>query len=43
MGPDPKNCHVKLPPPAWTAIGISALYEPKALVEIKVTARVPKK
>ena len=38
-----KNRHVKLPPPAWTAIGITALYEPKALVEIKVTARVPKK
>ena len=35
-----KNRHVKLPPPAWTAIGITALYEPKALVEIKVTARV---
>jgi len=35
-----KNRHVKLPPPAWTAIGISALYEPTALVEIKVTARV---
>lgn len=38
-----KNRHVKLPPPAWTAIGITALYEPKALVEIKVTARRPAK
>lgn len=35
-----KNRNVKLPPRAWTAIGISALYEPTALVEIKVTARV---
>lgn len=38
-----KNRHVKLPPPAWTAIGITALYEPSALVEIKVTAKLPKR
>ncbi|WP_198301998.1 RidA family protein [Croceicoccus marinus] len=33
-----KNRYVKAPFPAWTAIGITALYEPSALVEIKVTA-----
>lgn len=36
-----KNRHVTLPPPAWTAIGITALYEPSAVVE--VTARAPKR
>lgn len=36
-----KNRHVKAPFPAWTAIGVSRLYEPTALVEIKVVARVP--
>jgi len=38
-----KNRHVKLPPPAWTAIGVSRLYEPTAVVEIKVVARLPGK
>ncbi len=38
-----KNRHVKLPPPAWTAIGITALYEPSAVVEIKVIAKLPKR
>ncbi|MBL8652474.1 MAG: RidA family protein [Sphingopyxis sp.] len=37
-----KNRHVKGPPPAWTAIGISRLYEPTAIVEVKVIARKPK-
>ena len=37
-----KNRHVKAPPPAWTAIGVTALYEPSAVVEIKVIARRPK-
>ncbi len=37
-----KNRHVKGPPPAWTAIGISRLYEPTAIVEVKVIARRPK-
>lgn len=37
-----KNRHVKGPPPAWTAIGISRLYEPTAIVEVKVVARKPK-
>ena len=31
--------YVKGPPPAWTAIGISRLYEPTAIVEVKVIAR----
>lgn len=38
-----KNRHVKAPFPAWTAIGVSRLYEPTAVVEIKVVARVAKK
>jgi enamine deaminase RidA (YjgF/YER057c/UK114 family) len=38
-----KNRHVKAPFPAWTAIGVSRLYEPTAVVEIKVVARLPKK
>lgn len=37
-----KNRHVKAPFPAWTAIGVSRLYEPTAVVEIKVVARVVK-
>jgi enamine deaminase RidA (YjgF/YER057c/UK114 family) len=36
-----KNRYVKAPFPAWTAIGVTSLYEPEALVEIKITARVP--
>ncbi|WP_293843731.1 RidA family protein [Sphingopyxis sp.] len=38
-----KNRHVKAPFPAWTAIGVSRLYEPAAVVEIKVVARAVKK
>ncbi len=38
-----KSRHVKAPFPAWTAIGVSRLYEPTAVVEIKVVARVVKK
>ncbi len=34
-----KNRYIKAPFPAWTAIGISALYEPTGLVEIKIVAR----
>lgn len=37
-----KNKYVKAPFPAWTAIGVSRLYEPTAVVEIKVVARKPK-
>ncbi len=36
-----KNRYIKAPFPAWTAIGITSLYEPTGLVEIKITARVP--
>ena len=35
-----KGRYIKAPFPAWTAIGISALYEPTAVVEIKIVARV---
>ena len=38
-----KNRHVKAPFPAWTAIGVTRLYEPTAVVEIKVVERVTKK
>lgn len=38
-----KNRYVKAPLPAWTAIGVSRLYEPSAVVEIKVVARRPAK
>lgn len=38
-----KNRYVKAPFPAWTAIGVSRLYEPTAVVEIKVVARRPAK
>lgn len=37
-----KNRYVKAPFPAWTAIGISALYEPAGLVEIKIVAHKAK-
>lgn len=36
-----KNRYVKPPFPTWTAIGISKLYEPTAVVEIKVVAKKP--
>jgi enamine deaminase RidA (YjgF/YER057c/UK114 family) len=31
----------KEPFPAWTAVGVTALYEPEAIVEISVHALVP--
>jgi len=31
----------KEPFPAWTAVGVTALYEPEAIVEISVRALVP--
>ncbi len=34
-----KNRYVKAPFPAWTAIGNAILFEPTAVVEIKVVAR----
>ena len=33
---------IKEPFPAWTAVGITALYEPEAIVEISVHALVPR-
>ncbi len=33
-----KNRYVTAPFPAWTAIGISSLFEPTAVVEIKIVA-----
>ncbi|MEI4505741.1 RidA family protein [Sphingopyxis sp. CCNWLW253] len=38
-----KNNYVKAPFPTWTAIGVSRLYEPTAVVEIKVVAVKPRK
>ena len=35
-----KNDFIKEPYPAWTAIGVSALAVPGALVEIRATARL---
>jgi enamine deaminase RidA (YjgF/YER057c/UK114 family) len=32
----------KEPFPAWTAVGVTALYEPEAIVEISVHALVPR-
>ncbi|MDZ4306465.1 hypothetical protein [Allopontixanthobacter sp.] len=36
-----KNRYIKAPFPAWTALGVSSLYEPNGLVEIKTVARAP--
>ena len=38
---DVKNEYIKAPFPAWTAIGVNALYEPEALVEVKLIVRNP--
>ncbi len=37
-----KGRYIKTPFPAWTAIGISALYGPGAVAEIKIVARKAK-
>lgn len=37
-----KNRYIKAPFPAWTALGISALYGENALVEIKIVAHKEK-
>ena len=34
-----KNRFITAPFPAWTAVGVTELYEPTALVEIKITAK----
>ena len=38
-----KARYMKSPPPAWSAIGTTALLQPGALVEIAVVAHVPRK
>ena len=38
-----KNRYVKAPFPTWTAIGVKRLYEPTAVVEIKIVARLTPK
>lgn len=45
IGPltEAKNRYVKAPFPTWTAIGVKRLYEPTAVVEIKVVARLTPK
>lgn len=36
-----KNRYIKAPFPAWTAVGVTELYEPTAVTEIKLTVRQP--
>ena len=36
-----KNRYITAPFPAWTAVGVTELYEPTALLEIKLTVRNP--
>jgi enamine deaminase RidA (YjgF/YER057c/UK114 family) len=36
-----KNRYIKAPFPAWTAVGVTELYEPTAVTEIKLTVRKP--
>ena len=36
-----KNRYITAPFPAWTAVGVTELYEPTALVEIRLTVRRP--
>lgn len=36
-----KNRYIKAPFPAWTALGVSDLYDPGAVTEIKLTLRKP--
>ncbi len=36
-----KSRYVKSPPPAWSAVGTTALLQPGALVEIAIIAHVP--
>ena len=38
-----KARYMKSPPPAWSAVGTTALLQPGALVEIALIAHVPKK
>jgi enamine deaminase RidA (YjgF/YER057c/UK114 family) len=36
-----KNRYIKAPFPAWTAVGVTELYSPEAVTEIKLTLRKP--
>jgi enamine deaminase RidA (YjgF/YER057c/UK114 family) len=36
-----KNRYITAPFPAWTAVGVTELYEPTAVTEIKLTLRKP--
>lgn len=36
-----KNRYITAPFPAWTAVGVTELYEPAAVTEIKLTLRKP--
>lgn len=36
-----KNRYIKAPFPAWTAVGVTELYEPTAVTEIRLTVRNP--
>lgn len=38
-----KARYMKAPPPAWSAVGTTALLQPGALVEIELVAHVPRK
>ena len=38
-----KARYIKSPPPAWSAVGTTALLQPGALVEIELIAHVPEK
>ena len=36
-----KNRYIKAPFPAWTAVGVTELYEPTGVTEIRLTVRKP--
>ena len=38
-----KSRYIKSPPPAWSAVGTTALLQPGALVEIELIAHLPRK
>lgn len=37
-----KNRYIKAPFPSWTAVGVTELYSPEAVTEIKLTVRKPR-
>ena len=36
-----RSRYIKAPFPAWTAVGVTELYEPTAVTEIRLTLRKP--